>query len=82
MHTKPLRTSPLPKPFHLPAPSLECAKALLRAGADPNYMNGASDLTLFWAIDGGPAMIQLLVRFGADLDHVTPKVGDPVQLKH
>ena len=32
---------------------LECAKALLRAGADPNYMNGAGDLTVFWAIDGG-----------------------------
>lgn len=32
---------------------LECTKALLRAGADPNYMNGAGDLTLFWAIDGG-----------------------------
>ena len=32
---------------------LECAKALLRAGADPNYINGAGDLTLFWAIDGG-----------------------------
>ena len=32
---------------------LECAKALLRAGADPNYANGASDLTLFWGIDGG-----------------------------
>ena len=35
---------------------LECAKALLRAGADPNYTNGAADLTLFWAIDGGVAM--------------------------
>ena len=32
---------------------LECAKALLRAGADPNYSNGAGDLTLFWALDGG-----------------------------
>lgn len=32
---------------------LECAKALLRSGADPNYMNGADDLTMFWAIDGG-----------------------------
>ncbi|GBF93862.1 hypothetical protein Rsub_06861 [Raphidocelis subcapitata] len=52
---------------------LECAKALLRAGADPNYVNGAGDLTLFWAIDGGPAMIQLLVRFGANLDAASPK---------
>ena len=32
---------------------LECAKALLRSGADPNYMNGADDLTMFWAVDGG-----------------------------
>ena len=31
----------------------ECAKALLRAGADPNYVNNAGDHTLFWAIDGG-----------------------------
>ncbi|KIY97950.1 hypothetical protein MNEG_10012 [Monoraphidium neglectum] len=52
---------------------LECAKALLRAGADPNYVNGAGDLTLFWAIDGGPAMIQLLIRFGVDLDAASPK---------
>lgn len=41
---------------------LECAKALLRAGADPNFINGAGDLTLFWGIDGGPAIIQLLLR--------------------
>lgn len=41
---------------------LECAKALLRAGADPNYINGAGDLTLFWGIDGGPSVIQLLLR--------------------
>lgn len=32
---------------------LECCKALLRAGADPNYVNGAGDLVLFWALDGG-----------------------------
>lgn len=32
---------------------LECAKALLRAGADPNYVNNGGDLTIFWAIDGG-----------------------------
>lgn len=53
---------------------LECAKALLRAGADPNYVNGAGDLTLFWGIDGGAAMIQLLLRFGADVDAASPKV--------
>lgn len=37
---------------------------LLHAGADPNYVNGAGDLTLFWAIDGGAAMIKLLIRCG------------------
>ena len=35
---------------------LEAAKALLRSGADPNYKNHVGDLTLFWAIDGGPEM--------------------------
>ena len=40
-------------PQHIDSCRLECSKALLRAGADPNYMNGAGDLTLFWAIDGG-----------------------------
>ena len=40
---------------------LECAKALLRAGADPNWMNAADDLVLFWAIDGGVEMIKLMV---------------------
>lgn len=43
---------------------LECAKALLRAGADPNYANGAHDLTIFWAIDGGVEMIKLLHEYG------------------
>jgi hypothetical protein len=33
----------------------ECARALLRAGADPNFINSAGDHTLFWAIDGGRA---------------------------
>lgn len=47
---------------YVPRGRLECAKALLRAGADPNYINGAGDLTLFWGIDGGPALIQLLLR--------------------
>lgn len=57
---------------------LECAKALLRAGADPNYVNGAGDLTLFWAIDGGAAMIKLLIRYGAELDSVSPKGWTPL----
>jgi hypothetical protein len=35
---------------------------LLLPGADPNYVNGAGDLTLFWAIDGGAATIKLLIR--------------------
>ena len=38
----------------------ECARALLRAGADPNYINAGHDLTVFWAIDGGIDMIRLL----------------------
>eukprot|EP00775_Hariotina_reticulata_P008134 gene8134-8328_t len=57
---------------------LECAKALLRAGADPNYMNGAGDLSMFWAIDGGAAMIKLLHRYGADLDAESPKGWTPL----
>lgn len=43
---------------------LECAKALLRAGADPNFHNEADDLTMFWAIDGGVEMIKLLYEYG------------------
>ena len=43
---------------------VEAAKALLRAGADPNYVNNAGDLTLFWGIDGGVEMIKLLVEYG------------------
>ena len=43
---------------------LECAKALLRAGADPNFTNKADDLTLFWGIDGGVEMIKLLHEYG------------------
>ena len=38
----------------------ECARALLRAGADPNYINAGHDLTVFWAIDGGVDMTRLL----------------------
>ena len=43
---------------------LEAAKALLRSGADPNYVNKAGDLTLFWAIDGGVELIKLLNEYG------------------
>ncbi|DBA65967.1 hypothetical protein WJX79_002269 [Trebouxia sp. C0005] len=57
---------------------LECAKALLRAGADPNYTNGADDLTLFWGVDGGVEMIKLLHEYGADLDAVTAKNWSPL----
>ena len=52
----------------------ECCRALLRAGADPNYMNAASDLALFWATDGGVEIIKLFHEYGADLDARTPKV--------
>eukprot|EP00877_Chromochloris_zofingiensis_P000144 jgi/Chrzof1/1012/Cz01g37030.t1 len=54
---------------------LECAKALLRAGAEPNYTNAAGDLTLFWAVDGGPDMIKLMHKYayGTDLDGMSPK---------
>ncbi|CAG9462767.1 unnamed protein product [Pedinophyceae sp. YPF-701] len=52
---------------------VEIARALLRAGADPNFQNGAGDLALFWAIDGGPEMIQLFVDYGCELDKETPK---------
>lgn len=57
---------------------MAAAKALLRAGADPNYMNNASDLTLFWAIDGGVEMIKLLHQYGADLSTRTPKDWTPL----
>jgi hypothetical protein len=39
-----------------PARRYECARALLRAGADPNFVNSAGDHTLFWAIDGAPGI--------------------------
>lgn len=57
---------------------LECAKALLRAGADPNFMNGESDLSLFWAIDGGVEMIKLFIDFGVDLNAKTPMDWTPL----
>ncbi len=46
---------------------LECAKALLRAGADPNYVNGAGDLSMFWAIDGGVECMKLMTECVAGL---------------
>ena len=51
---------------------LEAAKALLRAGADPNYLNNAGDTVLFWGIDGGIEIIKLLVEYGVDLDARNP----------
>ena len=47
----------------------ECARALLRAGADPNYTNGGHDLTVFWAIDGGVDMTRLLHECGTRCAH-------------
>jgi len=57
---------------------LEAAKALLRSGADPNYINKANDLVVFWAIDGGAELIKLLVEYGVDLDARTPKDWTPL----
>ena len=57
---------------------LECAKALLRAGADPNYINGAGDLAIFWALDGGVEMTKLFIDYGADLEIETPKGWTPL----
>lgn len=57
---------------------LECARALLRAGADPNFTNKASDLTFFWAIDGGVEMIKLFIDHGVDVDARTPKDWTPL----
>ncbi len=33
---------------------------------------------LFWAIDGGPDMIKLLIDFGADADAITPRGWSPL----
>jgi len=52
---------------------LEAAKALLRAGADPNHCNAGGDAALFWAVDGGVEMLRLFVEYGADLDRVSRK---------
>lgn len=57
---------------------LECSKALLRAGADPNFVNNASDLTLFWGIDGGVDITKLLIDYGVDLDTRTSKDWTPL----
>ena len=57
---------------------LEATKALLRSGADPNYMNAAGDLVLFWAIDGGVPIIVEMVEYGADLDRRTPAGWTPL----
>ena len=54
---------------------LEAAKALLRAGADPNHCNAAGDAALFWAVDGGVEMLRLFVEYGADLDRVSGRDG-------
>ncbi len=45
---------------------------MLRAGADPNKPAPSGDLPIFWAIDGGAEMLQLFVRYGADLDRAAP----------
>ena len=57
---------------------LDCARALLRAGADPNFVNGNNDLSLFWAIDGGVDMIKLFESYGADLNGRTAKNWTPI----
>ena len=41
-------------------------------------MNAASDLTLFWGIDGGVEMIKLLHQYGVDLSRRTPKDWTPL----
>lgn len=56
----------------------DVVKALLRAGADPNYCNEADDLTLFWAIDGGADILRLLCDYGADVDEVCNKGWTPL----
>lgn len=57
---------------------VECCKALLRAGADPNFVNAAHDQTLFWAIDGGIEIIKLFVSYGVDLDKRSAKDWTPL----
>ena len=57
---------------------LEAAKALLRSGADPNFINSNGDATIFWAIDGGPELVKLLYDYGADLNVRTAKDATPL----
>eukprot|EP00854_Cymbomonas_tetramitiformis_P025431 gene25431-31058_t len=56
----------------------DAVKALLRAGADPNYVNEADELTLFWAIDGGADILRLLCDYGADVDEISNKGWTPL----
>ena len=56
----------------------ECCKALLRAGADPNYINKGDDLTLFWGIDGGVEIIKLMHQYGVNMDARTRKDWTPL----
>ena len=72
----PTHRSPLTPLLPLLSGRLECAKALLRAGADPNHVTSGGDLAIFWAIDGGVPMVQLFVEYGVDLDAVSPKVRE------
>ena len=56
----------------------ECCKALLRAGADPTYINTGHDLTLFWAIDGGVEIIKLMHQYSVNMNARTPKDWTPL----
>lgn len=56
----------------------EASKALLRSGADPNYINASGDLAIFWAIDGGAELIRLMHLYGADLDMRSPRGWTPL----
>ena len=53
-------------------------RALLRSGADPNFINSNGDATIFWAIDGGPELVKLLYDYGADLNVRTAKDATPL----
>ena len=41
------------------------------------YMH-AGDSVMFWAIDGGPEMIKLVLDYGADPDMATPRSWTPL----
>ena len=47
-------------------------EVLLQRGADVEYA------TLSFAADSSPAMVRLLVRYGADIDARSPRFGDPL----